>query len=392
MAVGAAVGAWLLLWVLCAMPGRPGRYGAQFRRTCNAAFVTTVAVLAALVVLPDAGIASRGAAALVDRVLTILAIAASAWLGVRLLDLFEHFAFTKLRVDVANNRRVRRLRTQVTLLKRVVTAGLVLIAVAAVLMTFESLRSYGASLLASAGVAGVVAGLAAQTTLGNVFAGIQLAVTDAVRIDDVVVIEGEWGWVEELTLTYVVVHIWDERRLVLPTTYFTTTPFQNWTRREARVLGAVELHLDYATPLPALREHTRAILEANPRWDHRDWVLQVIDTTETTMVVRVLASADDAPTAWDLRCDIREQLLTWLQTEHPQALPRLRADVDTAARTTRPPGRPSAPPPGGFTAADAAPDPVTTQEAPPEPVTGYRAPPDSPPPESGPPEAVPSES
>jgi hypothetical protein len=188
-------------------------------------------------------------------------------------------------------------------------------------MTFPELRTFGASLLASAGLAGIVAGLAAQTTLANIIAGLQLAFTDAVRIDDVVVVEEEWGWIEELTLTYVVVHIWDERRLVLPTSYFTTTPFQNWTRTQARLLGAVILHLDYATPLAPLREFAHQVISASPLWDGKDWVLQVTDTTDTTMVVRVLASAADAPSAWDLRCNIREALIVYLQQNHPQSLP-----------------------------------------------------------------------
>nr|WP_269326956.1 mechanosensitive ion channel domain-containing protein [Kineosporia mesophila] len=224
-------------------------------------------------------------------------------------------------MDVADNRRIRRLRTQITLVRRVLGVVVVLVGIAAVLMSIPQMRTFGASLLASAGIAGILAGLAAQTTLGNMFAGLQLAFTDAVRIDDVVVIEDEWGWIEEITLTYVVVHLWDERRLVLPTSWFTTNPFQNWTRNEARVLGSVILHLDYATPLTELRHYAQSVIDANPLWDRQAWVLQVADTTETTMVVRVLASAHDGPAAWDLRCDIREALLTWLQKNHPQSLP-----------------------------------------------------------------------
>jgi small-conductance mechanosensitive channel len=221
-------------------------------------------------------------------------------------------------------------------LRRVVAAAVILLGLGTALMTFPELRTFGASLLASAGLAGIVAGLAAQTTLANIFAGLQLAFTDAVRIDDVVVVEDEWGWIEEITLTYVVLHIWDERRLVLPTSYFTTTPFQNWTRTQARVLGAVTLYLDYATPLTALREHAEAVIAASSRWDRRDWVLQVTDTTETTMVVRVLASAVDAPTAWDLRCEIREALLTFLQENHPESLPVQRVLIDPAPGSTGP--------------------------------------------------------
>jgi small-conductance mechanosensitive channel len=278
-------------------------------------------------VLPGAGIAEphRGR---IGHLLVVACIASVSWLLTKLLFIVEDTALQHVRVDVRDNRRARKVRTQLATLRRLTAVVIAVVAVAAILMTFSSLRAYGASVLASAGVAGVIAGLAAQTMLGNVFAGLQLVFTDALRIDDVVVVEDEWGRVEELTLTYVVVHLWDERRLVLPATYFTTTPFQNWTRSESRVLGAVELHVDPATPIPALRERARQVIDAHPLWDRRDWVLQVTDSTEFTVVVRVLASAADAPSAWDLRCDIREQLVAWLQEEHPESLTRLRTQPE----------------------------------------------------------------
>jgi small-conductance mechanosensitive channel len=251
-----------------------------------------------------------------------------SWLLTKLLFMAEDAALQHVRVDVADNRRARKVRTQLATLRRLTAVVIAVVAVAAILMTFSGLRAYGASVLASAGVVGVIAGLAAQTTLSNVFAGLQLVFTDALRIDDVVVVEDEWGRIEELTLTYVVVHLWDERRLVLPATYFTTTPFQNWTRSESRVLGSVELHVDPATPIPVLRRRAREVIDAHPLWDRRDWVLQVTDTTEFTVVVRVLASAADAASAWDLRCDIREQLIAFLQAEHPESLTRLRTQPE----------------------------------------------------------------
>jgi small-conductance mechanosensitive channel len=294
-------------------------------RYCRRAWVLTCSAIAALVTTHGLDLDPGW-----SRAAVIVVIGAASWLLLRLLLVGEQILLGRLRVDVEDNRRVRRARTQVTLLRRVVAAVVIVLGLAAALMAFPELRTFGASLLASAGLAGIVAGLAAQTTLANMFAGLQLAFTDAVRIDDVVVVEEEWGWIEEITLTYVVLHIWDERRLVLPTSYFTTTPFQNWTRTQARVLGAVILHLDYATPLAPLREHAEAVIAASSRWDGRDWVLQVTDTTETTMVVRVLASAVDAPTAWDLRCEIREALLTFLQQNHPEALPVQRVLLDPA--------------------------------------------------------------
>ncbi|HEV7824652.1 MAG TPA: mechanosensitive ion channel domain-containing protein [Mycobacteriales bacterium] len=292
-------------------------------RRCRHPWIATLVAAAALIALPllPLGPDARGT---VRHALTIAVIVSVTWLGVRAARVAEDGLFRRLRVDVADNRRIRKVRTQVTVVRRILVALLVLLAAAAVLMTFARLRTLGASLLASAGVAGIVGGLAAQSTLGNVFAGLQLAFTDALRFDDVVVVEGEWGRIEELTLTYVVVHLWDERRLVLPTSYFTTKPFQNWTRTGSRVLGAATLYLDYSTPVEALRAEAERVIAASPLWDREDWVLQVVDTTETTMVVRVLASAADAGQAFDLRCEIREKLLGWLNARHPYALPRAR--------------------------------------------------------------------
>lgn len=292
-------------------------------RSCRRAWVVSVAAIAVWATAHGLDVSAGWRQAAV-----ITVIGTTSWLLVRLLVVGEQIVLGRLRVDVEDNRRIRRARTQVTLLRRVIAAVVIVLGVAAALMSFPELRTFGASLLASAGLAGIVAGLAAQTTLANMFAGLQLAFTDAVRIDDVVVVEGEWGWIEEITLTYVVLHIWDERRLVLPTSYFTTTPFQNWTRTQARVLGSVILYLDYATPLAPLREYAEAVIAASSRWDRRDWVLQVTDTTENTMIVRVLASAVDAPTAWDLRCEIREALLTFLQEKHPESLPVQRVLMD----------------------------------------------------------------
>lgn len=262
-----------------------------------------------------------------------------------------------LSVDVANNRRVRRLRTQIGILRQFTTGLVIIVAIAAMLMTFSLLRTFGASLLASAGVVGAIAGFAAHATLSNVFAGLQLALTDALRYDDVVVVENEWGRVEELTLTHVVVRLWDERRLVLPTTYFTTTPFQNWTRNEARVLGSVELHVGYNAPMMDLRAEARRIIERSPLWDRRDWVLQVVDSTPWSMIIRVLASAPDGPSSWDLRCDIREGLIKFLHREHPDALPRpgalgafpQGAVPDQKQRSDRRPTGPSSAPAGNRT-------------------------------------------
>jgi protein-S-isoprenylcysteine O-methyltransferase Ste14 len=230
------------------------------------------------------------------RVLGLALIAGFAWLATVGAFVLEDLALARYRTDMADNRHARRVRTQITLLRRITTAVVTLIAIAAMLMTFPSVRVAGASIFASAGVVGIVAGLAAQTSLANVFAGLQLAFTDAIRVDDVVVVEDEWGRIEEITLTYVVVHIWDDRRMILPSTYFTTTPFQNWTRRESAVLGAVELDLDWSVPTEDLRTQLHAILAGTDLWDGRVAVLQVTDAVAGYVRVRVLVSGKDGPT------------------------------------------------------------------------------------------------
>ncbi len=260
----------------------------------------------------------------VVRVLGLALIATVGWLIAVSAFVVEDIALSRYDVDVVDNRHARRVRTQVSLIRRLTVVIIAVIALAAMLLTFPSARAAGTSILASAGVISIVAGLAAQTSLANVFAGLQLAFTDAIRVDDVVVVEDEWGRIEEITLTYVVVHIWDDRRMVLPSTYFTTTPFQNWTRTEAAVLGAVELDVDWTVPLADMRAETDRLLASNELWDRRVKVLQVTDAVGTLVRVRVLVSAKDGPTLFDLRCDVREGLVVWLQREHPQALPKVR--------------------------------------------------------------------
>ena len=208
-----------------------------------------------------------------------------------------------------DNRHARRVRTQVVLLRRLTIVVIVVLAVGVMLMTFPTVRGIGAGVLTSAGVVGVVAALAAQSLLGNVFAGLQLAFSDAVRLDDVVVVEGEWGRIEELTLSYVVVQIWDDRRLILPTSYFTSKPFQNWTRTEAAVLGTAEFDVDWSIPVQSMREELRRLVEGTELWDGRVCVLQVTDATGGTVKVRALVSAADAGSLWDLRCLVREHLV-----------------------------------------------------------------------------------
>jgi small-conductance mechanosensitive channel len=195
-------------------------------------------------------------------------------------------------------------------------------------MLFDEVRRLGTSLIASAGVLGIIIGFAAQRTIANLFAGFQLAMAQPIRLDDVVIVEGEWGRVEEITLTYVVIHIWDDRRLIVPLSHFIEKPFQNWTRVSANILGSVFLWVDYMLPLEEVRKATQEIVQASAIWDKRFWNLQVTDTTERTMQIRVLATAADSGKAWDLRCEIREKLIGFIQRNHPDRLPRIRAEFE----------------------------------------------------------------
>ncbi len=260
----------------------------------------------------------------VSGVLTLALIASLAWLAVVVLLIIEAMLLSKYTTDVKDNRRMRRLKTQVMLGRRVGVAVIITIAVASVLLTIPEVRALGAGILASAGLISIVAGLAVQSTLTNVFAGMQLAFTDAIRVDDVVVVESQWGTIEEITMTYVVVHLWDDRRLILPSNYFTTTPFENWTRKQSAILGTVELDLDWRAPVGDLRDHLKKTLAETDLWDGRTGVLQITDAVNALVRVRILVSAADSGALFDLRCLVREAMVTHLQERHPGALPRQR--------------------------------------------------------------------
>jgi small-conductance mechanosensitive channel len=256
-----------------------------------------------------------------DQIFTILVIAASAWLLAALLTFATDLTLGRYRIDVPDNRVARRIRTQTLIVRRLAIALIVIVAIGAVLLTFPAVQAFGASVLASAGIASIIAGLAAQSVLANIFAGLQIAFSDALRVDDVVVVEGEWGRVGEITLSYVVLDLWDDRRLVLPCTYFTTTPFQNWTRQGSELLGSVELDLDWRVSPSRMRTHLDEVLAHTDLWDGRASVLQVTEATGGLVRVRILVTAADAPTLFDLRCAVREAMVTWVQSTMPAALP-----------------------------------------------------------------------
>jgi small-conductance mechanosensitive channel len=306
--------------------GRRSVLLADLSRTAHRPFLVMVVVYAVQQVIRSTAGNSPGRSGLLHG-LVILVIASAAWLFGALLLVLEDVSLSRWRTDVPDNMKARRLHTQVVMLRRVTVAAIVVVTLGVVLMTFPAVRTLGASVLASAGVISVVAALAAQSMLGNLFAGLQLAFSDAVRIDDVVVVEGEWGRVEELTLSYVVVQIWDDRRLILPTSYFTTKPFQNWTRTNSAVLGTAEIDVDWSAPVEPLRAELRRVCEGSELWDGRVCVLQVTEAVGGLIRLRALVSAHDAGTLWDLRCLVRERLVGWVWEHRRESLPRWRADV-----------------------------------------------------------------
>lgn len=217
--------------------------------------------------------------------------------------------------------------TQVRLLRRAAQVLIALITVGAAMMTLPAVREYGVSLFASAGAAGIVVGLAARPLLSNLLAGIQIAITQPVKIEDSVVINGEWGWVEDITSTYLVVRTWDWRRLIVPLSWFLEQPIQNWTRDNATIIGQVHFNVDYRTPIEELRQALDRIVHGSKLWDGNVVNLQVVEATENTIQIRLLASASDASRAWDLRCELREKMIGYLQREHPECLPRHRLEL-----------------------------------------------------------------
>jgi small-conductance mechanosensitive channel len=305
---------------------------ARFARRAFQAFLTVTFLYAGdTALLPHSG----GWQRTLWHTLLLGVIGAGAWFLTELLFVAEEGALARFRTDVENNRRARTVHTQVQFIRRITALVVTILALAAMLLTFRAGRLAGTSIFASTAVVGVVAGIAAQNLLGNVLAGLQLAFGGALRLEDVVVVEDEWGRIEEMTLTHVVVHIWDDRRLIMPTSYFTTQPFQNWTRTEAALLGTVLFDVDWNVPVARMREELRAVLSTSDLWDGRVSVLQVVDAVDGRVQVRALVSAADAPRLWDLRCAVREHLVNWLRQRHPEALPRSRAEIEVDGTASR---------------------------------------------------------
>ena len=265
---------------------------------------------------------------LVSHIVNIWMIGALGWFSIKIVHLIREFILIRYDIGAKDNLNARRIYTQVRVIAHIITAIIVVLTISLIMMTYPKFRQIGVSLLASAGIAGIILGFAAQKTLGNLVAGIQIALAQPIRLDDVVIVEGEWGWIEEITLTYVVVRIWDLRRLVVPISYFIEKPFQNWTRVSADILGSVFIYTDYTIPVEEVRKELTRILDQSSFWDKKVNVLQVTNTSEKTVELRALMSAVDSPTAWNLRCEVREKLLEFMQKRYPESLPKTRIDVN----------------------------------------------------------------
>lgn len=329
---GSLVGGWLLkvliFWALRAYERRTSSTlaGSVLRHlSAPAAFFIPVLLLAVL--LPLASL-EAGPLEAARRVVGIASIVTFAWVLTQVMDVLEDLVLAHYRLDRDNNLAVRKLLTQLQFVKKIGVSLIFFVALALVLMSFATVRRIGAGLLTSAGIASVIVGFAAQRSLSNLLAGFQIAFTQPIRIDDVLVVEGEWGRVEEITFTNVIMKLWDERRLVLPLDYFIEKPFQNWTRTSSQLLGTVFLHVDYSLPVEAVRTELTRIAAGTPRWDGRVALVHVTDAQERTLQLRILVSAADASTAFELRCEVREKLVAFIQTHYPECLPKTRAVVD----------------------------------------------------------------
>ncbi len=335
--VGAVIAAFLFSLLLHSLLFRVAKRFSSHQQTllaqsllyCEKPVRLLLFLLVEMTVVPFLPLSARLETVLA-RGIGLFLIAAIAWFLIAMLSVIEAILTYRYSTATTTTLAARRVQTQVQVLRRIAVILIVVLAIATMLMTFPSIRHVGESLFASAGLAAVVAGLAARTMLSNLLAGLQIAITQPIRLEDAVIVEGEWGWIEEITTTFVVVRIWDLRRLVLPISYFIEKPFQNWTRKSADLLGTVFLYADYSVPVEDVRQELQRILRSTELWDGKVWNLQVTNANDRTLELRALVSASDGGRAWDLRCLVREKLLRFLQQNYPECLPKTRAELKGA--------------------------------------------------------------
>lgn len=266
----------------------------------------------------------EGILSFLPQINTVLIIIGITWSALVLISILRRVFLRQFDINQEDNLRARKVYTQINILHKVSNFIVILIGVGLILVSFEPIRQFGVGLFASAGVAGIIIGFSAQKAIGTLIAGIQIAITQPFRLDDAVVVEGEWGWIEEINLNYVVIRIWDQRRLVLPSTYFLEKPFQNWTRNSGDITGTVFLYTDYSIPFDELRKELDRILGLTDLWDKKVKVLQVTDAKEFSVESRILVSAKNSPTAWDLRVYVREEMIKFIQKNYPESFPKTR--------------------------------------------------------------------
>lgn len=333
--IGAALLGWVCAWILFYLVGRvanrrPKSMAASVARHLRMPVMWTLPLSALLAAIPDLPL-SPAALGSVVHIIVLLLIACAAWIVIRLIDAVGDVLAVRYTVNVADNLRARKIQTQFKVLRSIGAVLIMLIALGLMLVTFPGIRAVGAAVFASAGAAGIVLGLAARPVLTNLLAGVQIALAQPIRLEDAVVVEGEWGWIEEINMTYVVVRLWDLRRLILPLSYFIENPFQNWTRTTADLLGTAFIYADYTVPIQAVRDELHRILRASELWDGKAWSLDVTNLTERVVEMRAMVSAASAGNIVNLRRLVREKLVTFLQQQYPQCLPRTRVSVEAAS-------------------------------------------------------------
>jgi len=301
---------------------------ALFRRTRGIVRFALV-ILAVAIAVPVTPMGGQTAAILNEALVAALVVLVG-WAALLATDVAADHYLARLDVQMLDNLTARKMATQVSVLKQAANVLILIVTLALALMTFDSVRQIGITLFASAGIAGIAVGLAAQPVLKNLLAGLQLAIAQPIRIDDVVIVEGEWGRIEEIASTYVVVRIWDLRRMIVPLSYFLEKPFQNWTRTSSAILGTVFLYADYSVPVGRVREALTEIVKSSSNWDGKVAEIVVTDAKETTVELRALVSASDSSKAWDLRCEVREKLVAFIQEKYPASLPRYRGNLTVA--------------------------------------------------------------
>lgn len=329
IASGLLLNALLFKVVLIRLSSIEEKFGISFRKRFYTVLQLLIPLFLVLLVAPSLSFSNEILLTL-RRLFSVLFIVLVTWFAVGLVLTGRDVLLNRYDINVKDNLKARSVHTQVNVLVKILVIVIGLVAAASAMMIFENVRQVGTSILASAGVIGIIIGFAAQRSIATLLAGLQIAITQPIRIDDVVIVDGEWGQIEEITLTYVVVRIWDLRRLIVPTNHFLEKSFQNWTRISAEILGTVTFHVDYSLPVDVVRNQLYEILKDHELWDGKVWRLHVINATDRTVELRALMSAASSSDAWELRCHVREQLLGFLQKNYPQCLPKLRAEIHDA--------------------------------------------------------------